>query len=343
MSEKRPADDDWLEEDEPPPKPWWKTRRALLLGIVVVGALAFIFSRGRDTAQTQAPKTAAAISVVVPYAPAITEARAAPEPPPAPPQITLPVISPPTPPSTIPGPAASVSRPAMVFYAVPAGPKNPPPQPGDAEHPAKTGIKFATATIAGIKASPAIDDTYILYPGLLPMVLDSAIDSNLPGPIMAHLPGPVYSPKGTLLMEAGTQIMGRYQSMTHNGPERLHATGLTAVTPNGIWVKIPDMPLADDLGRTGLSATVDHRHMERFGGAVLLDLGHAALGIFQAAIAKSGNTYLSFNGTEGLASQILQSEMNKPPIGTKNQGATIAIWITEPIDFSDSYKNVVAK
>jgi hypothetical protein len=186
MSEKRPADDDWLEEDKPEPPPWWKTRRALLLGIVIAGVLAFMFSRGRDTAQPQAPKTAAAISVVVPYAPAITEAKAEPETPPTTPKITLPAVVVPTPPSTIPGPAAPVSRPAMVSYAVPAAPKPPQPQPGDPEHPAKTGIKFATATIAGIKASPAIDDTYILYPGLLVIELDSAIDSNLPGPIQAN-------------------------------------------------------------------------------------------------------------------------------------------------------------
>lgn len=338
MSEKRPADDDWLEEDEPPPKPWWKTRRALLLGIVVVGALAFIFSRGRDTAQQQAPKTAAAISVVVPYAPAITEAKAAPETPPAPPQITLPAIGPPMPPATVVGQSAPVSRPAMVSYAVPATPKPPPPQPGDPEHPAKTGIKFATATLPGSKASPAIDDTFLLLPGLIPVVLDTAVDSNLPGPVMAHLPGNVYSPRGVVLMEAGTQIMGSYQSMSRNGSERLHATSLSAVTPNGVWVKLAEAPLADDLGRTGLSGTVDHRYLERFGGAVLLDLGHAALSIFQAAVAKSGNTYLSFNGTEGLASQILQSEVNKPPIFTKNAGSTIAIFLTQPIDFSDAYK-----
>lgn len=345
MSEKRPAEDPWLEEEEPPAKPWWKSRRAVILGVAIVAALAFIFSRGRDVAQQQAPKTASAISVVVPYTPAVTEAKAAaalpapaPEPTPLPPQIILPAVTALSP----QGQAAPPSRPAMTSYAVPAQSKPPPHPAGDPEHPAKTGIKFATATLPGSKASPAIDDTYILMPGLLPIVLDTAIDSNLPGPIMGHLPGPVYSPKGVVLMEAGTQIMGRYQSLTHNGSERLHATSLFAVTPNGVWVKFPETPFADDLGRTGLSGTVDHRYFERFGGAVLLDLSHAALGILQASVAQSGNTYLSFNGTQGLASQILQSEIQKPPIFTKSQGATIALWITEPIDFSDSYK-VVAR
>jgi type IV secretion system protein VirB10 len=173
-------------------------------------------------------------------------------------------------------------------------------------------------------------------------VLDSAIDSNLPGPIYAHLAGPVYSPKGVLLMEAGTQVVGKYESMKQNGVNRLEAVSTAAYTPNGIVVPLAGDSLGDDLGRTGLSATIDKRLIERFGGAVLLDLSQAGLSIVQANVAKGGNTYLSFNGSDQLANQILQSTINLPPIGTKNQGSTIAILMTAPIDFSDSYR-VVAK
>ena len=53
-------------------------------------------------------------------------------------------------------------------------------------------------------------------------------------------------------MEAGTQIVGRYERMTQNGGSRLLALSTYAHTPNGIWVPLSDTPMAADLGRTGL-------------------------------------------------------------------------------------------
>jgi type IV secretion system protein VirB10 len=105
-------------------------------------------------------------------------------------------------------------------------------------------------------------------PGLLPCVLDTAIESDLPGPLLCHLPGPVYSPKGVLLMEAGTQVIGRYESMGKNGGNRLLAVSTYAHTPNGIWVPLAGNPMADDLGRTGFDTGRrvegwQHLHLDR--------------------------------------------------------------------------------
>ena len=89
----------------------------------------------------------------------------------------------------------------------------------------------------------------MLMPGLLPCVLDTAIQSDLPGPLLCHLPGPVYSPKGVLLMEAETQVIGRYELMKTNGGSRLMAVSTYAHTPHGIWVPLAGNSLSDDLGR----------------------------------------------------------------------------------------------
>ena len=200
----------------------------------------------------------------------------------------------------------------MLSYAVP---HSDPPKP-DAAAPAdppQTGLAFQASSLPGVKASPAIDDTYQLMPGLLPCVLDTAIQSDLPGPLLCHLPGPVYSPKGVLLMEAGTQVIGRYQSMGRNGESRLMAVSTYAHTPNGIWVPLAGNPMADDLGRTGFAGAVDNHYLERFGGAVILSLTESGLGILQAAVSKGGNTYISTDSANNLAEQILQSQINIAP------------------------------
>ena len=185
-------------------------------------------------------------------------------------------------------------RPAMLSYVVPHtdGPK---PATGGAGRPAADRPRVQSIDLPGLKASPAIDDTYQLMPGLLPCVLDTAIESDLPGPLLCHLPGPVYSPKGVLLMEAETQVIGRYELMDRNGGSRLMAVSTYAHTPNGIWVPLAGNPMSDDLGRTGLDGAVDNHYLQRFGGAVILTLTESGLGILQAEISKGGNTYVSLN------------------------------------------------
>jgi type IV secretion system protein VirB10 len=333
------ANDEWDKDEEPEPLPIWRRRKWLLIGLGAVVLLAFVFTRGKPHNAPDAPKAPEAyIGVVVPYQAAKAETAAS-----SPPTTTAaptPVPAPPIMPSLraelhqASGPPV---RPAMLSYVVPHsdGPKPAAAAPAD---PPQTGLAFAASSLPGVKASPAIDDTYQLMPGLLPCVLDTAIESDLPGPLLCHLPGPVYSPKGVLLMEAETQVIGRYESMGKNGGKRLLAISTYAHTPNGIWVPLAGNPMADDLGRTGFDGAVDNHYFERFGGAVILSLTESGLGIVQAAVSKGGNTYISTDSANNLAQQILQSQINIAPTFSKHQGETIAIWLTTPIDFSDSYK-----
>ena len=335
------ASDEWEEDEEPEPLPIWRRRKWLLIGLGVVLLLAFVFTRGKPQHAQEVQKGEEPfIGVVVPYQPPkagpppVKAADAAPEAPPAPPPMAafrgqLPTAN------------APPIRPAMLSYVVPhSDPPKPAAAPGPREgkDPPQTGLAFQASSLPGIKASPAIDDTYQLMPGLLPCVLDTAIQSDLPGPLLCHLPGPVYSPKGVLLMEAGTQVIGRYQSMGRNGESRLMAVSTYAHTPNGIWVPLAGNPMADDLGRSGFAGAVDNHYLERFGGAVILSLTQSGLGILQAAVSKGGNTYISTDSANNLAEQILQSQINIAPTFSKHQGETIAIWLTTPIDFSDSYR-----
>jgi type IV secretion system protein VirB10 len=332
------ADEEWDEEAEP--LPFWKRRKWLLIGLGVVVLLAFLFTRGKPHYVQNAPRVPESyIGVVVPYQAA--KAEAVPSSPPTTTTTPTPVSAPPQIMPALRGqlPAASGPhvRPAMLSYVVPHsdGPKPAAAMPAD---PPQTGLAFKAASLPGVKASPAIDDTYQLMPGLLPCVLDTAIEADLPGPLLCHLLGPVYSPKGVLLMEAETQVIGRYESLKTNAGNRLLAVSTYAHTPNGIWVPLAGEPMSDDLGRTGFDGAVDNHYLERFGGAVILSLTESGLGILQAAVSKGGNTYISTNSANNLAEQILQSQVNIAPTFSKHQGETIAIWLTTPIDFSDSYK-----
>lgn len=319
----------WDEDNVGQPTPWYRRRNVLLAGVAGVALCAFLFTRGMGAHPTADDNAKVApISVVVPYQPP-------PEPPAAPksralvapiPHFQTPVVH----------QQNSAERPIMLSYVV----KQDPPQQAASRSTAdpQTKLAFAAGTIPGTKASPAYDETYMLDPGLLPCVLDTAIESSLPGPLMCHLPGPVYSSKGVLLMPAGTQVIGQYRTMQNNGADRLMAVSTFAHTPDGVWVPLAGEPLADGLGRAGLDGNIDNHVLARFGGAVLLDLSQSALGIVQADVSRGGNTYISTNSSDNLASQILQATINMPPTFSRPQGGLIALWITQPIDFSGSYK-----
>jgi type IV secretion system protein VirB10 len=339
---------DPYEIDEIEPTPLWRRGRVQLAAVVALVVLGFLFTRGKAPPKPDETKaTDNYIGVVVPYQ--ATKAEAAPPAPvkaATPVPVSEPVVAAAPPAPTMPplprlsGPRAPEPfRPVMLSFAVPHtdGPK---PGTAPAEAP-ETGVDFKTARLPGTKASPAIDDTYLLMPGLLPLVLDTAIESDLPGPILAHTPGPVYSRNGVLLLEAGTQVIGRYESIGKTGSNRLLAKSVYAVTPHGIFVPLSGESLADDLGRTGLDGAIDNHFAQRFGVAILLSLGESAMGVLQADVSKGGNTYLDFNsggGVGGLAQQILQAQVNIPPTFSKHQGETIALFIDQPVDFSASYR-----
>ena len=307
------------------PQPWWRQRRILLIGFGIVALVAFIMTRGPQKKAPDQGLHQADIGQVVAY-----KAEAAPAAPPAPKAPT----SFGAPPEPKPQPQA-VTWPAMVTYAVPKREKPDVTKPKDDP---QTAVNFKTSTIPGIKSGPALDLTYVLLPGLIFCELDVAIQSDIPGPLQCHLPGPVYSQTGTLLMEAGTHIYGNYQSMEQGGGARLRATSTFAITPNGVPVPLDGEPWADSLGRTGLPGGVDYHLMSRFGGAILLDLSQNALAIAQAKVSKGGNTYVSLNGSDQLANEILRTTVNQPPTFYANQGELIAVWLRSPIDFSGSYR-----
>lgn len=355
------------DEDGAGTTPLWRRPRFLLVVGVVAVIVIFALSHGQEpkkhavsgqkTEETFIGEVAAYQPPARLVSPAQAEERSdmsnpPQQGPPAPPPVTTQPVT------QLPPPAAAPERPVlpqapsfrsmvgqqpvppahsrMLVYAVPPIAPTPAAPPDAPE----TGLDFKTSAIPGLKASAAIDDTYQLMPGLLPMVLDTAINSDVPGPLLAHLPGPVYSPKGVLLMEAGTQVIGKYQSMGKGS--RLMAGGLYAHTPHSIWVPLTAQGMADDLGRSGLPGNIDNHYLERFGFATLLTLTDQVLQVLQAEASKGGSSYINLNGGGGgvssLASQILQSQINMPPTFTKNAGETIALFLDQPIDFSASYR-----
>lgn len=208
----------------------------------------------------------------------------------------------------------------------------------------KTTVAFKPSTLAGGKAGRAIRLTYVMMPQMIPCALDGAMDSTLAGAISCHTTQDVLSPDHILLMPAGTQITGQYKNNVQNGQHRLFAFAGSAITKEGIPVPL-DSDVGDGVGRTGIDGEVDNHFAERFGAALLLTAGDAALQLGQAELSKGNTTNLNFNsgggggsGVQGIASQILQAQIGIPPTIYVAPGKIVSIVVSHPIDFSDVIK-----
>ena len=205
--------------------------------------------------------------------------------------------------------------------------------------PPTTTVAFKPSVLAGGKAGPAINMTYVMRPQLIPCALDTAMDSQFAGAIMCHTTQDILSQDHVLLLPAGTQVMGTYKNDVGGGQNRLFAFVGSAITKEGIPVEL-NSGVADGLGMTGVPGEVDHHYLEKFGAAILLSAADAAVSLGQSALSKAGSTNLNINSgeTSSLATEVLRHSIDIPPTITVSPGTVISIVVDHPISFADALR-----
>jgi type IV secretory pathway VirB10-like protein len=125
-----------------------------------------------------------------------------------------------------------------------------------------------------LDSQPASPETpYSLLTGfVIPAVLISGINSELPGQIMAQVSQDIYdTPVGRWrLIPQGARLVGSYSSDVAYGQSRVLVAWQRIIFPDGKAMDIGAMPGADGIGQAGFKDQVNNHYLRIFGSALLM-------------------------------------------------------------------------
>lgn len=138
---------------------------------------------------------------------------------------------------------------------------------------------------------PQITPYEIKAGSIIPGVLKSAINSDLPGLIRGIVSEDVYdtSTGKYILIPRGSTIVGTYDSQIAYGQRRLLAVWTKLIFPDGSTLSLKGMPAADQEGSAGLSGEVDNHYMRLFGAALATSVISAGYQMSQGAQSVVGS------------------------------------------------------
>jgi type IV secretion system protein VirB10 len=168
--------------------------------------------------------------------------------------------------------------------------------------------------------------------------LETAISSALPGMTTCVTATDTFSADGQIvLLERGSKLVGETRGQVQQGQPRLFVLWTEVRTPTGVVVPLAS-PGTDELGRSGLSGTIDHHWWARFGSAILITLIDGAVQGFTQSRGNGNNTIVvSPSSSNQVATEVLRDTLRIPPTIEKAQGDRIQILVARDVDFRSVY------
>lgn len=175
---------------------------------------------------------------------------------------------------------------------------------------------------------------------VIPGVMISGINSDLPGQIIGQVRSAVYdTATGTqCLIPPGSRLVGTYDSGITLGQERALAAWRRIIYPDGSSLSLDNMPGSDMGGYAGFKDQVNNHYARIFGNALLLSVFSAGIQLSQPQASNGENTNssqiiaASIGQQMGqLGMQMAQRNMNIQPTLEIRPGYEFNIMVTKDI------------
>ena len=198
--------------------------------------------------------------------------------------------------------------------------------------PGGFGISDSSSVHATKLAEPA---STVVQGTLIPAVLETAIDTDVPGYARAVVSQDVRSFDGSkVLIPRSSRLIGEYKGVTQAGQRRAYLMWTRLVRPDGVSVALAS-PAADFSGQAGVGGQVNSHFFSRFGSAILLSI----LGGAGTLATGGASTVIVSGGAQSAASVAAQRDGSRAPTIKVRQGEPIRVFTARDLIFGDDGAN----
>jgi len=233
------------------------------------------------------------------------------------------------------------SSPTLVYDGAPVAdaPLVPPPAGTPGAEGAAPGSGSAgdfAARVGGVGGGPAVarteinPSTTVTQGTMIPAVLETAINTDVPGYVRAVVSQDVRSFDGSrILVPRSSRLVGQYQSGLQAGQKRAYVIWTRLIRPDGVSVALASPATSFD-GTAGLEGEVDSHFFQRFGSAMLLSVIGGL-----TTLASSGSSVI-LGGGQNAASTAVQQDGQRPPTVRVRMGSPVRVYTARDLDFSEA-------
>jgi len=176
---------------------------------------------------------------------------------------------------------------------------------------------------------------------VIPAVMLSGINSDLPGTIVAQTRQTVYATNepDAVVIPQGSRLIGRYSADVAYGQSRVLAAWDELILPNGSRISLRGMSAADGQGQSGIEDQVDNHFWKTWSSALLVSfLGVAAQqsqpqnqGAFNTPSGSAQASAAAMNSLSDVSSKILQKNLNISPTLQIRPGMAFNVMVNRSI------------
>ena len=194
------------------------------------------------------------------------------------------------------------------------------------------GALPSAITQAEVIANPS---NTVIQGTMIQAVMETALDSSLPGQTRAIISEDVFSYDGSrLLIPRGSRLIGRYRSGIEVAQKRVTIAWDRIVLPNNQTVQISSFG-GDALGRSGVTGFVDTRFDERFGSAALISIISAAPSVAAAQVEDETTADVLEDVGDDLADatdSVIGEYLSIGPVIYVDQGARVTVMVDRDLE-----------
>jgi len=185
----------------------------------------------------------------------------------------------------------------------------------------------------------------IMAGSIIPAVLLTGVNSDLPGIVVAQVRQHIYDSKtgNHLLIPQGTRIIGKYHNLISYGQNRILLKFHRIMFSNNSSISLDGMPGSDLYGYAGLNDKVNN-HLKKILGAIILssffNIGSNRVDNEDSAENNLINNFLGSAASEAnkVGQKLLNKQINIPPTIEIRQGYKFNITVHKDIIFEEEYK-----